>query len=96
MTMCKQNFANEGFIPSHVHIHGHFRTFLNAEIILDQLPLAKDSSESYTDKELYCETCDASSQRSIAERLCKKCYAAFCKEHIKVFLLPDFRELFKT
>ena len=96
MTMCKQNFAYQGFIPSHVHIHGYFRTFLNAEISLDQLPLAKVSSESYTDKELYCVTCDASSERRTAERHCKKCDAAFCKEHIKVFFLPDFRELFKT
>ena len=82
--------------PSPLRIHGYFRTFLNAEISLDQLPSAKDSRESYTDKELYCETCDASSNRRTAERHCKKCDAAFCKEHIKVVFLPDFREPFET
>ena len=88
--------ADEGSIPMHVHvrIYGYFRTFLNAETSLDQLPLAKVSSESCSDKELYCETCDASSQRSIAERHCKKCDAAFCNEHIKVMVfLPNYREL---
>ena len=82
--MCKPNLTDEGVIPTHVRIYGCFRTFLNAEISLDQLPLAKTSNESYTDKELYCETCNASSQRKTAERHCKKCDAAFCKEHIKV------------
>ena len=92
--MCKPNLTDEGVIPTHVRIYGCFRTFLNAEISLDQLPLAKTSNESYTDKELYCETCNASSQRKTAERHCKKCDAAFCKEHIKVmfFLSPYYND----
>ena len=92
--MRKPNLADEGFIPTHVRIYGCFRTFLNAEISLDQLPLAKTSIESYTDKELYCETCNASFQRKTAERHCKKCDAAFCKVHIKVmfFLSPYYND----
>ena len=70
----------------YTHISKYFRTFLNAETKLDQLPSAKVSGESYTDKELYCETFDASSQRRTAERHCKKCDVAFCKEHLKVIL----------
>lgn len=60
------------------------RRFPETAIDLEKLPLAGSEDNGLNNEQMFCETCHIQSKQREATKYCKRCDAAFCKEHNKV------------